>query len=138
MGLCVIYLNFDIFSRFFGEETYAKGEEKTELTDSPTWVIDPVDGTMNFVHSFPHSCISIALLVNKQAEIAIVYNPVLKQLFTARKNQGAFYNGSKINASGLTDIGKALVVMEFGTSNDQKKLDNTLENMKKVIEVAHG
>lgn len=101
-------------------------------------MIDPVDGTMNFVHSFPHSCISIALLVNKQAEIAIVYNPVLKQLFTARRGQGAFYNGTKIQASGCTDIGKALVLMEFGTSSDPKKLENTLENMKKVIEVAHG
>jgi len=122
---------------FFGEETYAKGE-KTEFTDSPIWVIDPVDGTMNFVHSFPHTCISIALLVNKIPEIGIVYNPVLKQLFTARKGKGAFFNGNKINASGLTDIGKALVVTEFGTSNDPKRLDVTLENMRKIIEVAHG
>lgn len=143
MGISVAFksitnhLYIAYYFRFFGEESYDKGE-KTELTDSPTWVIDPVDGTMNFVHGFPHTCISIALLVKKVAEIAIVYNPVLKQLFTARRGQGAFFNGKKISASGLTDIGKALVVTEFGTSNDSKKLDVTIENMRKIIEVAHG
>lgn len=50
--------------QFIGEEASSDGV-KTQLTDSPTWIIDPVDGTMNFVHSFPHSCISIALLVDK-------------------------------------------------------------------------
>lgn len=52
------------FLSFIGEEATSEGA-KCELTDSPTWIIDPVDGTMNFVHSFPHSCISIALLVNR-------------------------------------------------------------------------
>lgn len=50
--------------RFIGEEATSEGV-KCELTESPTWIIDPVDGTLNFVHSFPHSCISIALLVNR-------------------------------------------------------------------------
>lgn len=49
---------------FIGEEATSEGI-KQQLTDAPTWIIDPVDGTMNFVHSFPHSCISIALLVDK-------------------------------------------------------------------------
>lgn len=50
--------------KFIGEEDSSDGK-KAELTDAPTWVIDPVDGTMNFVHSFPHSAISVALIVNK-------------------------------------------------------------------------
>ena len=50
--------------QFIGEEETSEGK-KAELTNAPTWIIDPVDGTMNFVHSFPHSAISIALLVNK-------------------------------------------------------------------------
>lgn len=49
---------------FIGEEDSSDGK-KAVLTDAPTWIIDPVDGTMNFVHSFPHSAISVALLVNK-------------------------------------------------------------------------
>lgn len=50
--------------QFIGEEESSDGK-KAVLTDAPTWIIDPVDGTMNFVHSFPHSAISVALLVNK-------------------------------------------------------------------------
>jgi myo-inositol-1(or 4)-monophosphatase len=49
---------------FIGEEETSEGK-RAVLTDAPTWIIDPIDGTMNFVHSFPHSAISIALLVNK-------------------------------------------------------------------------
>lgn len=54
---------------------------------------------MNFVHGLPHTCVSVALLINKVAEIGIVYNPILEQLFTARKGQGAFLNGAPIHVS---------------------------------------
>lgn len=62
---------FTIFiARFIGEEETSDGK-KAELTDAPTWIIDPVDGTMNFVHSFPHSAISIALLVDKVSKVLL-------------------------------------------------------------------
>lgn len=70
-----------------------------ELTDEPTWIIDPIDGTTNFVHRFPHTCISIALLVKKNIEIGVVYNPLIKQFFSARKGRGAFLNGKPIRTS---------------------------------------
>ena len=84
--------------RFIGEESTAAGI-KCELTDDPTWIIDPVDGTMNFVHGYPNVCVSIALWVNKVPEIGIIYNPVLEQLYTARRGQGAFMNGKEIHVS---------------------------------------
>lgn len=128
---------FSYVYSFIGEEATSEGA-KCELTDAPTWIIDPVDGTLNFVHSFPHSCISIALLVKKQAEIAIIYNPVLKQLFTARRGQGAFYNGDSIHVSDQKELSQALVVAEFGTSRDEKKLDIMLENFRKILQASHG
>lgn len=73
--------------------------EKCDLTDDPTWIVDPVDGTMNFVHSFPHSCISLAVLFRKEAQIGIIYNPILNQLFTAKLGQGAFLNDKPIRVS---------------------------------------
>jgi myo-inositol-1(or 4)-monophosphatase len=84
--------------RFIGEESTATGI-KCELTDEPTWIIDPVDGTMNFVHGYPNVCVSVALWVNKVAEIGIIYNPVLELFFSARRGQGAFLNGKPINVS---------------------------------------
>lgn len=69
------------------------------LTDAPTWIIDPIDGTTNFIHGFPHTCVVIALAINKEIVIGIVYNPLLEQFFTAKKGEGAFLNGEPIKAS---------------------------------------
>lgn len=93
---------------------------------------------MNFVHSFPHSCVSIALLVNKQAEIGIIYNPMLNQKFTARRGAGAFLNGKQIQVSGQKDIAKSLVTTEFGTTRDEEKMNIVMENIRKVAKAAHG
>uniref|UniRef100_A0A8D8FCF2 Inositol-1-monophosphatase n=1 Tax=Culex pipiens TaxID=7175 RepID=A0A8D8FCF2_CULPI len=123
--------------RFIGEEETSAGKQ-AELTDAPTWIIDPVDGTMNFVHSFPHSCISIALLVEKVAEIAIIYNPILNQRFTARRGKGAFMNGKAIRVSGETRLEHALVTTEFGTSREEEKTTVVLENIGKLVRVVHG
>ncbi len=96
--LVLAYAHLLWFCRFIGEESVAAGE-KCDLTDSPTWIVDPVDGTMNFVHSFPHSCISLAVLYQKDVQIGIIYNPILEQMFTAKLGQGAFLNDKPIRAS---------------------------------------
>lgn len=123
--------------QFIGEEESSEGK-KVELTDAPTWIIDPIDGTMNFVHSFPHSAISIALLVNKITEIGIVYNPVIGQKFTARRGHGAFYNGKQIHVSDERDITKALVMVEFGTNREGDKVKVIMENLDKLVKKTHG
>jgi myo-inositol-1(or 4)-monophosphatase len=98
----VITFNSVVF-RFIGEESVAAGE-KCDLTDDPTWIVDPVDGTMNFVHSFPHSCISLAVLYQKDIHIGIIYNPILDQMYTAKFGQGAFLNEKPIRVSEETGI----------------------------------
>ncbi|XP_049812988.1 inositol monophosphatase 2-like [Schistocerca nitens] len=123
--------------KFIGEEATAAGE-KCVLTDDPTWIIDPVDGTMNFVHGFPNVCISIGLWKNKIAEIGIIYNPVLEQLFTARKGQGSYMNGTRIHASKETELSKALLLVEMGTSRDPEKLKVVLENVTELVPIVHG
>jgi len=82
-----------------GEEMTAKEGYLPELTDDPTWIIDPIDGTTNFVHRFPHTCISLALLVNKTVQIGMIYNPLMRQFFSARRHRGAFLNGKPIKTS---------------------------------------
>lgn len=68
---------------------------------------------MNFVHALPHTCISVALLIDKITEIAFIYNPVLEQLFTARRGQGAFMNGKPIKVSGEKGINKNKSIKKF-------------------------
>lgn len=90
--------------RFIGEETTAEKNCLPKLTDEPTWIIDPIDGTTNFVHQFPHTCISLALIINKSIEIGIVYNPLMMQFFSAKRQKGAFLNGHRIKTSKITGI----------------------------------
>lgn len=123
--------------RFIGEESTAGGI-KCELTDDPTWIIDPIDGTMNFVHGYPNVCVSVALWVNKVAEIGIIYNPVLELFFSARRGQGAFLNGKPIHVSRENELSKSLIGFEFGTSRDSERTKLILDNMTTLTPVVHG
>ncbi|CAG8613259.1 16960_t:CDS:2, partial [Racocetra persica] len=76
---------------FIGEESKAAGNHH-ELTDKPTWIVDPIDGTTNFIHGFPFVAVSIGLTINKEPVVGVVFNPFLNELFTARKGHGAFLN----------------------------------------------
>lgn len=95
------------------------------LTDAPTWVVDPLDGTTNFVHKFPFVCVSIGLVINKVSVVGVVYNPLLEELFTAIQGQGAFLNGERIYASSQEHIGNGLLATEIGTKRDKHTVDRT-------------
>ncbi|XP_011302310.1 inositol monophosphatase 2-like [Fopius arisanus] len=109
------------------------------LTDVPTWIIDPIDGTMNFVHSFPQCCISVALAINKILEVGIVYNPCNEELYTARRGQGAFLNGKPLKASGVTELSEALMIIEPGMlRRSRAKRDITKGRMEVLCTLAGG
>lgn len=92
--------------KFIGEEEQAESNIEALLTNEPTWIIDPIDGTTNFMKKIPQACISVGLAVNKQLVLGIVYNPMLNELFTAKKGHGAFLNGEQIHASRICDVSK--------------------------------
>ena len=95
-------------SAFIGEE-----QDNAPLTDAPTWVIDPVDGTTNLIHNYRQSAVSIALLENGQPVLAAVSQPYADEMFFAEKGSGATLNGQKISVSSHP-YERALV--GFGTS----------------------
>ncbi|KAJ2801375.1 hypothetical protein H4R20_003697 [Coemansia guatemalensis] len=82
--------------KFVGEETTAEIGNEYKVTDDPTWVVDPVDGTNNFVHHFPYTGISIGLTVNKEPALGVIYLPILDELYTAAKGLGAQLNGQSL------------------------------------------
>ncbi len=92
-------------SRFIGEE-----KENQELTDDPTWIVDPVDGTTNMIHDYRMSAISVALCEGKEPVIGIVYQPYTKELFSAEKGKGAFLNGEPIHVA-ATPFAEALIAI---------------------------
>lgn len=102
-------------AKFIGEE--GSSDELTD--DSYAFVVDPIDGTTNFIKDYHHSAISVALLKGKEAVAGVVYNPYLDETFSAIKGQGAFCNGKKISVSSQP-LSNALVL--FGSSPYDKNL----------------
>ena len=84
---------------------------KEALTDQPTWMVDPIDGTSNFVHRFPFSAVSIGLAVNKQSVLGVVNNFNLNQIYAAKKGGGATLNGQPIKVTNCSGI---LIVISEG------------------------
>ncbi|KAK9499861.1 hypothetical protein O3M35_002816 [Rhynocoris fuscipes] len=121
--------------KFIAEEST---NEKLKLTDDPTWIIDPIDGTMNFVHGNPLVCISIGFYCNKEAVFGIIYNPCLDQLYSAIKGRGAYLNDRQIHVSGVTELSKALICHEGGSSRDPLKMESVKDNFAALYPKAHG
>ena len=63
------------------------------------WIIDPIDGTTNFLHGVPHFAISIALKSNNEIVSGLIYDPIKDEMFYAEKNNGAFFNNQRIKVS---------------------------------------
>lgn len=114
------------------EETAANGGLVVDLTEQPTWMVDPLDGTTNFVHRWPFCCVSVALVVAKELSVGVVYNPVLEELFVAEAGRGAYLNGERIQASTTENLGEALVATEVGVSRDEETLGLTFERLRKI------
>ncbi|CAF1176246.1 unnamed protein product [Adineta ricciae] len=123
--------------KFIGEESAAAGA-KTVFGDDPTWIIDPIDGTTNFVHGFPFVAISIALAIKKEVVIGVIYNPVLDKLYSAVRGKGAFRNGRPIKCSGQKDLALSQVAGEYGSSREPHIIDAKCQNMRVIIEKVHS
>ena len=90
---------------FLGEESGFTGD----VSSNHRWIVDPIDGTSNFIHGFPHYAICIALEIDKKIEHALIYNPCTNDLFTASRGSGAFLNNRRIRVSGRIRLSDALL-----------------------------
>ena len=91
-----------------GEEQGLKGNESDYL-----WIIDPIDGTTNYIHSFPVYCVSIALKIKGRLQVAVIYDPSRQELFTAIRGMGAMLDGRKIRVSKQRTLQGALLGTGF-------------------------
>lgn len=96
------------------------------------WLIDPLDGTVNYLHSFPMFAVSVALAVDGRLEVGAVYDPVRRELFTARRGRGAFLNGRRIRISGHSKFEGALLATGF-PFRAQRLLDLYLRSFRKIF-----
>jgi len=86
------------------------GSERNK-DDSYTWIIDPIDGTVNFLHGIPHFAISIALQFEKEIISGLIFDPIKNELFYAEKNNGAFFNNQRIRVSKKNNINDCLFAL---------------------------
>tara|TARA_B100000003_G_scaffold163359_2_gene149348 strand:- start:51 stop:785 length:735 start_codon:yes stop_codon:yes gene_type:complete len=96
---------------------------KTNNNKNNFWIIDPIDGTTNFLHGIPHFCISIAHVFNDEIISGVIYDPIKNEIFYAEKNCGAFLNNQRIRVSKKNSLDDCL----FGSNlNGTKNLDLNL------------
>ncbi len=116
------------------EEGTAKG---ANADAENVWIIDPLDGTTNFLHGFPQYCVSIALAQRGQIAHGVIYDPVRNDLFTASRGRGAFLNDRRIRVSKRSHLRDCLVGTGF-PFRDGSHLDTYLKMMKTMIEQTAG
>jgi len=107
--------------------------------EKPVFYLDPIDGTTNFVHGFPFVAVSLAYYVKNRAEIGIVYNPIMDELFTAEKSKGAFLNGKAIKVSSTGDMINSLIGTGFPYSIVESD-DNEviIQRLRNILESSRG
>jgi len=101
------------------------------------WIIDPLDGTTNFIHGFPQYCVSIALQHRGVITQAVVYDPTRNEMFTATKGAGAFLNEKRIRVTRCDKIADALIGTGF-PSRDMASLDQYLQMFKVMTGKCQG
>ncbi len=97
------------------------------------WIIDPLDGTTNYLHGFPVFAISIGLQINGRLEHAVVYDPMREELFTASKGEGAQLDGHKIRVSGNKDLDRSLIGTGFPFRQADSEMEPYLKMLGKVV-----
>jgi myo-inositol-1(or 4)-monophosphatase len=89
------------------------GQTQGKQRSDHVWVIDPLDGTTNFIHGFPVYCVSIALMVKGKVEQACIYDPTRNDLFTATRGRGAYMNDRRLRVSKRTELARCLISTGF-------------------------
>ena len=101
------------------------------------WIIDPLDGTTNFAHSFPFFAISIALQVEDEVVLGLVYNPYLNEYFEARRGEGSFLNKKSVQVSQTKKLRESLLATGFPYSV-YREPDGVMALFKKMLVLAQG
>jgi myo-inositol-1(or 4)-monophosphatase len=114
------------------EESGPSGESDT------LWIIDPLDGTTNYLHGFPVFCVSIGVQVSGRMEHAVVYDPMRQELFTASRGTGAQLDGRRIRVSGQTQLERALIGTGFPFRQAPQQLPPYLEMLGKMVRNTSG
>ncbi|MEK2688968.1 inositol monophosphatase family protein [Bdellovibrio sp. GT3] len=124
---------------FLGEESYAAGA-KVQWESAGAqgrWILDPLDGTTNYIHRFPIFCISLGLEINGQIQLAVIDVPMLNETYTAIRGEGAFVNGRKISITKNEKLEDALLATGF-VAEHEHVISEQLKVFNDVVRKCRG
>ena len=127
----------DMLAAQFPDHAFKAEESGDAGTSRYTWVIDPLDGTTNFLHGIPYYCVSIALQIDDTVVVGVVFDPTSGRLFTATRGHGAFLDGIRIHVSGRPGLDEAVL----GTGlpfKDWRYLDDYLASLRVIMQRCAG
>ncbi len=102
---------------YIGEE----GARRAGADGHPVWVVDPIDGTSNFAHGVPHWCVSIAAVLDGVAAIGVIYDPMVDEMFAARRGAGAHLNGALMKAAATSELKVATIEVGWNARSGADK-----------------
>jgi myo-inositol-1(or 4)-monophosphatase len=127
-----------VLSQTYPEHGFLAEESGTRDSNAEyQWIIDPLDGTTNFLHGFPQFAVSIAMRHKGRIEIGVIYDPVSQELFTAARGEGAQLNEKRIRVAGRNGLKGALLGTGFPYT-DQTYLETYLKTMKQLMAPTAG
>lgn len=127
--------------RFVGEESYAAGDIEP-ITSAPTWIVDPIDGTANFVKGFPYVCISIGFTLDTEPAVGVIYAPFMGYMYTARSGHGAYLTTPlhpeprRLPLSPpmpLPSLRGALLALEWGSDRSQEVVEKKSRTFARLM-----
>jgi myo-inositol-1(or 4)-monophosphatase len=128
----------DVIHKHYPEHAIHAEESGIQGESDHVWVIDPLDGTTNYLHGFPVFGISIGLQINGRLEHAVVYDPMREELFTATRGEGAQLDGRKIRVSGNKDLDRSLIGTGFPFREVNADMGPYLSMLEKVVKNSSG
>jgi myo-inositol-1(or 4)-monophosphatase len=128
----------EVIQRHYPEHAILAEESGVQGDSDTVWIIDPLDGTTNFLHGFPQFCVSIGVQVKGRVEAAAVYDPMRQELFAAARGEGAILDDRKIRVSGRKDLEHALIGTGFPFRQSDMDMGPYLEMLGKVVRNTSG
>lgn len=128
---------------FLGEETFAAAHGTgtkvawSQAGANGRWILDPLDGTTNYVHRFPIFCISLGLEIDGQIQVAVIDVPMLNETYTAIRGEGAFVNGKPLRVSKNTELKKGLLATGF-VAEHEHVISEQLKIFEEMVRKCRG
>jgi len=109
----------------------------TKKGDIYNWIVDPLDGTTNYIHGVSPFCISVALQEKNELIFGVIYDPISKECFHAEKNKPAFLNSNEIRVSDKQHLSESLVATGFPYT-DFSRINEYMESLREIMKTTHG